>query len=64
MVDGGDVKMAIMMMMRMMMVMMMMMMMAMMMGLGGYWERRTENRGSGILARPSLTELGNMMRFC
>ena len=23
-------------------------------GLGGYWERRTENRGSGILARTDI----------
>ena len=55
MVDGGEVKMAIMMMMRMMMVRRRMIrMMEMMMGLGGYWERRTENRGSGILARTDI----------
>ena len=23
-------------------------------GIGGYWERRTENRGSGILARTDI----------
>ena len=31
-----------------------MMLEMMMMGLGGYWERRTENRGSGILARTDI----------